>query len=40
MPDSPRPDRPPMLAAILRDTHFWAPFAVLLIGLALLAMLS
>jgi hypothetical protein len=29
-----------LLAAILGDTHFWAPFGVLLIGLALLAMLS
>jgi hypothetical protein len=29
-----------LVAAILGDAHFWAPFAVLLLGLVLLALLS
>ena len=37
MPD-PRPARP-LLVAVLTDAHFWAPLAVLALGLALLVFL-
>jgi hypothetical protein len=28
----------PLLAAVLTDIHFWVPFVVLLIGIAVLAI--
>jgi hypothetical protein len=34
-----QPAKPPVLKAILTDVHFWLPFAVLIIGIALLAVL-
>jgi hypothetical protein len=34
-----QPAKPPLLKAILTDVHFWLPFVVLIIGIALLAAL-